>query len=182
VLTSFEEQLPDGDLLLVAHSNAGLYVPAITVGWPVRGVVFVDAVLPPAKGTMPVAPERLRELLRGSVDVHGKMPPWTQWWPEEDVAALFPDDRLRALVSAEQQRVPFDYLCAQVESPDGWDAVPAAYLSFGDTYAEERADAAARGWPVSVTAGGHLHMLHAPAAVAAEVLRLATDSAREQRR
>jgi hypothetical protein len=61
--------------------------------------------------------------------------------------------------------VPFAYLTARVELADGWDALPAAYLSFGDTYAEERSDAAARGWPVSVMAGGHLHMLHAPAEV-----------------
>lgn len=179
VLASVEDQLPDGDLLLVAHSNAGLYVPAITVGRPVSGVVFVDAVLPPARGTMPVAPEGLRESLGGLVDADGTLPPWTAWWPEHDVARLFPNDHVRALVTAQQRRVPFGYLSAQVESPEGWDAVPAAYLSFGDTYAEERVDAAARGWPVSVMAGGHLHMLHAPAAVAAEVMRLAADSARQ---
>ena len=178
VLASVEDQLPDGDLLLVAHSNAGLYVPALTAGRPVRGAVFVDAVLPPAKGIMPVAPEGLREFLRDAVDADGRLPLWTAWWPEADVAALFPDDRVRATVAAEQRRVPFAYLAARMEVPDGWDAVPAAYLAFGDTYAEERADAVARGWPVSVIAGGHLHMLHAPAAVAAEVMRLAGDSTR----
>jgi len=47
------------------------------------------------------------------------------------------------LVTSEQRRVPFAYLAARIELPDGWDAVPAAYLSFGDTYAEERAAAAA---------------------------------------
>jgi hypothetical protein len=179
VLASFEQQLPDGDLLLVAHSNAGLYVPAIVVGRPVRGVVFVDAILPPPAGTVPVAPEVLRESLRAVVDVHGRLPPWTAWWPEQDVSRLFPDDRVRALVSSQQRRVPFAYLTAGIELPDGWDALPAAYLSFGDTYAAERADAAARGWPVSVVTGGHLHRLHAPDVVAAEVMRLAADSARE---
>jgi len=93
VADAIADQLPEGDLLLVAHSNAGLYVPAMTVRRPVRGVVFVDAVLPPARGSMPVAPERLRELLRESIDTDGRLPPWTAWWPEEDVARLFPNDR-----------------------------------------------------------------------------------------
>ncbi|MCY1144137.1 hypothetical protein OWR29_39600 [Actinoplanes sp. Pm04-4] len=172
VLASFEAQLPDGELILVAHSNAGLYVPAMAVRRPVRGVVFVDAVLPPARGEMSVAPVGLRESLRDLVGADGKLPPWTTWWPEDEVARLFPDDRLRALVTAEQRQVPFAYLAARIEVPAGWDDMPAAYLSFGDTYADERADAVARGWPVSVMVGGHLHMLHAPAAVAAEVMRL----------
>lgn len=75
VLAAIESQLPDGDLLVVAHSNAGLYVPAVAVAWPVRGTVFVDAVLPPTKGTMSVAPEGRRESLRGSVDAAGRLPP-----------------------------------------------------------------------------------------------------------
>lgn len=77
-------------------------------------------------------------------------------------------------MAAEQQRVPFDYLAARVELPAAWDRLPAAYLAFGDTYAEELADARGRGWPVSVLAGGHLHMLRDPAAaVAGEIMRLA---------
>jgi hypothetical protein len=69
VLAALRDRLPKrDDLVLVPHSNAGLYVPALVSARPVRGVVFVDAVLPPAAGEMPVAPEGLRDLLRGQVD------------------------------------------------------------------------------------------------------------------
>jgi hypothetical protein len=174
VLAAIEEGLPDADdVVLVPHSNAGLYIPAIVAARPVRGAVFVDAVLPPARGDVPVAPVGLRDMLRDRVELDGSLPPWTRWWPEETAAALFPDAETRARVEAEQARVPFEYLTARVDLPEGWDAVSAGYLSFGDTYADEREDARARGWPVRTMLGGHLHMLRDPAGVAAKIMDLA---------
>ncbi|MCW3844140.1 hypothetical protein ONA70_29020 [Micromonospora yasonensis] len=175
VLAAIEKGLPESDdLVLVPHSNAGLYIPALVTTRPVRGAVFVDAVLPPPRGIVPVAPAGLRDMLRDRVEPDGNLPPWTRWWPEESVAGLFPNAETRARVEAEQARVPFEYLTAQVELPDGWEAVSAGYLSFGDTYADERDDARARGWPVRTMLGGHLHMLRDPAGVAAEIMELAT--------
>ncbi|BBH69404.1 hypothetical protein ACTI_60890 [Actinoplanes sp. OR16] len=174
VLARLAEQLPQsGDVVLVPHSNAGLYVPALAGGRPVRGAVFVDAVLPPAEGELPVAPEGLRDLLREQTDDEGLLPEWTRWWPEPDVAALFPDAATRAAVEAQQQRVPFDYLTARVKVSAGWDHNPAAYVGFGSTYAEEQADARARGWAVETLTGEHLHMLVEPGAVASTIVRLA---------
>ena len=173
VVEALRDRLPErDDLVLVPHSNAGLYVPGLVSTRPVRGVVFVDAVLPPAKGDVPVAPEGLRKLLRHRVDADGLLPPWTSWWPEEAVAELFPDAATRRSIEAEQQRVPCGYLTARIQLPDGWDQVPAAYVAFGDTHAEELADARHRGWQVRTMAGGHLHMVRDPAAVAAEIMGL----------
>ena len=62
------------------------------------------------------------------------------------------------------------YFRSALDVPAGWDAGPGAYIAFGDTYAEEQAAAAARGWPVRVLDGAHLHLLTDPAAVAAAVL------------
>lgn len=39
-----------GKPLLVAHSNAGNYIPAITARTKIAGVLFMDAVLPPLSG------------------------------------------------------------------------------------------------------------------------------------
>jgi hypothetical protein len=49
---------------------------------------------------------------------------------------------------------------------------PSAYLSFGDTCARERADAATRGWAVRRLPGGHLQMLVEPHAPAEAIDRL----------
>lgn len=171
ILGALRDQLPEGDdLLLVPHSNAGLYVPSLLSGARTRGAVFVDAILPPAEGSAPVAPPALRETLDAQA-YDGLLPAWTEWWPESTVAALFPDLQTRRRVESEQRLLPAEYLAAEVHVPPGWDRAPGAYLAFGDAYAEELADARRRGWPVSTMSGTHLHMLWDPVGVAAEIVR-----------
>ncbi|WBO69528.1 hypothetical protein [Streptomyces camelliae] len=81
-------QVPaDSTVRLVAHSNAGLFVPVIGVGLghPVSGSVFVDAALPAGAGPTPVASPELLHFLR-PLAVHGRLPSWTDWWEKADVA------------------------------------------------------------------------------------------------
>jgi pimeloyl-ACP methyl ester carboxylesterase len=161
------------ELVVVPHSNAGLYAPEIAARRAVRGFVFVDAVLPPSQGSMPVARTGLVDLLAGKATADGLLPRWTEWWPEEDVAALFPSPEVRAAVEAEQPRLPATYLTSRVDVPAGWDDVPSTYLAFGDTYAQETDEAAARGWQVFRMAGDHLHMLQDPDTVARAITQAA---------
>jgi alpha-beta hydrolase superfamily lysophospholipase len=85
---------PDRSVLLVAHSNAGLFVPLLVThaDRPVSGCLFVDAALPVLADSTPVVPAEVLDLLRGKV-TDGRLPPWTDWWDEADVAALFPTRR-----------------------------------------------------------------------------------------
>lgn len=175
VLNGLLAALPmDRDVALVPHSNAGLYVPELTRQRPVVGVVFVDAVLPPRQGAVPVAPPPLVELLEEKAAPDGLLPVWTEWWDGDEISGLFPCVDVRASVEREQTRLPLSYFTASVEVTAGWDEVPAAYLAFGETYREERTDAADRGWPVSTLPGRHLHMVVEPDCVAAEISRLLT--------
>lgn len=180
VLAAFVDAVPDEPgLMLVPHSNAGLYVDALAAVRRVERVVFVDAGLPSRSGPTPVAPAELRRHLEELADADGLLPPWTGWWPEHAIARLFPDARTRAVVETEQRRLPLGYFADAVPAPaaeaaaTAHPAVPGAYLAFGDTYAEERATAVQRGWPVETLAGEHLHQLVDPAGVAAAVIRLA---------
>lgn len=153
-------------VVLVPHSNAGLYMPAVVaaLGDQVRGVVFVDAALPESGHHSP------REFLTGLAGADGLLPPWTSWWPEPDVAELFPSADVRARVAAEQVRMPLAYYDHAPPAPDGWDGPPCAYIWFGEPYDVTAHRAAARGWPTSRVAGKHLHMLVDPEAVATAVL------------
>ncbi|MFB7757916.1 alpha/beta hydrolase, partial [Streptomyces sp. NPDC056121] len=65
----------DSPLTLVAHSNAGLFLPVIRAGLdrPVSGSVFVDAALPARNGPTPVAPPELLEFLT-PMAVNGTLP------------------------------------------------------------------------------------------------------------
>jgi hypothetical protein len=169
VLQHFADAVPArGEVILVPHSNAGLYAAALAAARPVVGYVFVDAGLP--EGTqVPLAPAGFRDFLRERAGGDGLLPPWTRWWDEAEVAGLFPDAESRARVEREEPRLPLSYFDGTVPVPPGWDDRPGAYLAFGDTYAAERRRAAERGWPVATMPGQHLHTLVAPAQVAAGI-------------
>ncbi|SHN32576.1 alpha/beta fold hydrolase [Actinacidiphila paucisporea] len=97
-------QVPAGSpVTLVAHSNAGLFLPAIRSGLdhPVASSIFVDAALPALIGPTPVAPPELLEFL-GPKAVNGRLPRWTDWWDEADVAPMFSDPTMRQTVIEEQ--------------------------------------------------------------------------------
>jgi hypothetical protein len=166
VLDFLSAELPLNDpLVLIPHSNAGLYVAALAAARNIRGAVFVDAGLPADAARTPTAPSALREALANMAGPDSLLPGWTRWWSEEDLEVLLPDAGTRALVEAEQTRLPLSYFEADVPSPAGWQQLPAAYLAFGDTYAAERATAKRRGWPVETLAGGHLLQLVDPEGV-----------------
>jgi pimeloyl-ACP methyl ester carboxylesterase len=158
----------DGPVVLVPHSNAGLFVPAVVdeLGDRVQNVVFVDAAVP---GTGAVAP---REFLARLVDANGLLPPWTRWWGEADIAELFPSAEVRAMVEAEQPRLPLAYYDQLPPAPDGWDRPRCAYLWFGEPYDTTAELASARGWTARHLPGNHLHMLSDPDGVADAVLDL----------
>ena len=166
--TAVAQVRPD---VVLAHSNAGLVAPAVADGIP---VVFMDAALPATEGESPMAPPAMLGHLEALAGDERLLPPWTAWWSEVDVAALFPDDRSRAVVEAGEPRLPLGYFRTTVNAPDGWEGSPCAYLAFGATYAVELARARRLGWPTEqVDDALHLHFLHDPAGVVARVLRLA---------
>lgn len=161
-------------VVLVAHSNAGLFMPllASNVSRPVLGCLFVDAALPARSGSTPAAPEELLRLLRSRAR-EGRLPPWTDWWDEVDVAPMFPDPQTRAAVSAEQPRLPLAYYEQSVPVPVGWDDRPCGYLVFGPPYDELAAEAGVRGWLVEEISGQHLHQIVEPGAVAERLITFA---------
>lgn len=159
----------DEPVVLVPHSNSGLYVPAVieVLGDQVRGVVFVDAALP-AAGFF-----AQRDFLATLVEADGFLPPWTQWWDESDVAELFGDSAVRARVEAEQPRMPLGYYDHLPPAPQGWDRRPCAYLWFAEPYDMNAQRATASAWPTMHLPGKHLHLVVDPEAVATAVLELA---------
>lgn len=132
--------------------------------------------LPGPSGATPTAPPGLRSFLAEKADGDGMLPPWTKWWGPE-ISGLFPSADLRASVEREEQRMPLSYFAESVEAPEGWDSRPGAFLAFGDGYADERAAAAKRGWPVRTLDGEHLHMLMNPGQVATAIADLAREIA-----
>ncbi|WP_420035698.1 alpha/beta hydrolase [Streptomyces sp. cg28] len=169
----------DSPVVLVVHSNAGLFLPVIRTalaGRPVTASVLVDAALPSRTGPTTAAPPGLLALLRPLADERGRLPRWTDWWDEADVAALFADaadPAIRRTVTDEQPRLPLAYYEQRVPAPTGWDDHPCSYLLFAPPYEDAAADAAERGWTVARLPGEHLHQLVDPAGVARALTELA---------
>lgn len=105
------------------------------------------------------------------------LPPWTKWWPEQDVASLFPDPDVRARIEREQPGVRLEYFRGSVHAPRGWDRRPCGYLAFGGAYAEETQEAQRRGCSVRTLDGGNLHMVVDPQTVAEHIDELLTCAA-----
>ncbi|MFE4958027.1 alpha/beta hydrolase [Streptomyces sp. NPDC056653] len=165
----------DHPLVLVAHSNAGLFLPSIRSGLdhPVNGSVFVDAALPARIGQTPVAPLELLEFLR-PLAVDGMLPRWTDWWDEADIAPMFSDPTMRQKVIAEQPTLPLAYYEQRIPVPDDWDDHPCSYLLFGPPYDDMATDARERGWRTAHLPGAHLHQIVDPAGTARHLLELTT--------
>jgi hypothetical protein len=164
----------DRSVVLVAHSNAGLFVPVVATAAarPVVGCLFVDAALPARQGSTAVATAEDIAFLREKA-VDGVLPPWTAWFDDAEVAPMFPDPATRASVEAEEPRLPLSYYEQQIPVPAGWDAQPCGYLLFGPPYEEVAHEAAARGWAVERIPGLHLHQLVDPDGVAARIAGMA---------
>ncbi|WP_199550879.1 alpha/beta hydrolase [Streptomyces sp. N35] len=160
---------------LVAHSNAGLFLPAISsgLGRPVTGSVFVDAALPARTGPTPVAPPEVLGALR-PMAVGGRLPRWTDWWDEADLAPLFPDPQVRQTVVDEQPALPLAYYEQHIPVPADWDDHPCSYLRFSPAYDDLATEARTRGWTVAHLPGAHLHQTVDPAGTARHLVALAT--------
>jgi hypothetical protein len=165
---------PGQPLVVVAHSNAGVFVPVIVRGLarPVACSVFADATVPAAGGHTPVAGDQFLPFLRGLAGPDGRLPRWTDWWDEREVAPLFPSPQARAVITAEQPRLPLAYYQERVPAPAGWADHPCAYLLFSPGYRDQAAQARRRGWPVHSLPGEHLHQIVDPQAVARALLDL----------
>ncbi|MEU9588932.1 alpha/beta hydrolase [Streptomyces sp. NPDC048193] len=169
-------QVPAGSpLTLVVHSNAGLFLPVIRSGLdrPVAGSVFVDAALPARSGPTPVASPELLEFLR-PMAVNGRLPRWTDWWDEADVAPMFPDPLVRQTVVDEQPTLPLSYYEQRIPVPDSWDDHPCSYVLFGPPYDSLADEARERGWRVAHLPGAHLHQIVDPAGMARHLVELTT--------
>jgi hypothetical protein len=172
VMAQFLAAIPaDRETVLIAHSNAGLFVPQLAAARDrVAGYVFTDAGLP-RRGVnqVPMIPAGFHDMLAGLADDNGMLPVWTAWWGDEDMSGLFPDEKVRAEVEAEQRRLPLSYFTETVPVPTDWPSRPGAYLAFGEGYAAELAAARELGWPARILTGEHLHLLVKPEEVATAI-------------
>jgi hypothetical protein len=139
----------------------------------VVALVFVDSFLPPASGSLALAPPGFMQQLR-ALAADGVLPRWSNWLGEDTMRELVADERLRAALEREMPRLPLSYFEANIPLRDGWEADPCAYLLLAaEPYRESAADARGRGWPVvEIPDTQHLAIATDPIAVTDALLAL----------
>jgi hypothetical protein len=157
-----------GPIVLAGHSGAGSRLPAIAHELTtVRHAVFVDALLPhPGRSWAQTVPQEFVEKLESRA-VDRRLPPWPEWWGEDAMRALLPDDALRARFVAECPSVPVSVVHEVM--PDV-PVPPATFVQLSATYESEAAAARAQGWATVVLDLHHLALLTDPGAVADALL------------
>lgn len=153
--------------VLIGHSGAGPLLPGIAAatGTPVRALLYVDAGLPyPGRSWFETAPAELVARLR-AMATDDRLPPWHRWFPEEALAELLPDPRLRDRFTAELSPLPLGYFHEPTAAAT-WSG-PFGYLLLSEAYRDDADRAAAAGAPVRELRSHHLAMLTSPAAVTA---------------
>ncbi|HTK16134.1 MAG TPA: alpha/beta hydrolase [Acidimicrobiia bacterium] len=160
----------DPPIVLVGHSGAGSHLPAIAdqLGGVDRAL-YVDALLPhPGRSWAQTVPaDFVARLERQAVD--GRLPPWPDWWGEDAMRMLLPDDALRARFVADCPRVPVAALhevMPEVPEP------PSAYVQLSVAYEPETAAAHELGWPTVVLDLHHLALLTDTEVVAGALMQI----------
>jgi len=170
------EALPDdGEVVLVAHSGAGVLLPAIarfavnrTRSARVVGCVFVDCDLPSdGRSRFDVMDAAAAADLRAR-----SRDGWLPRWTAEQLAPLIADPALRATFVADLPRVPAEMYDEAIPVPDTWPNVPVAYLELSPYYPAAVAAARRARWPVASRAAHHFLPYTEPTRVADALLEL----------
>lgn len=158
-------------LIIAGHSGASAYLPVLSAALDPQGLVLIDAVVPPPDGSFNPS-GGFRAALDGLVEPDGHLPPWPQWWTEDQLSQLVPDPHLRAGIVRECPRLSTSFYDTALDVPENWSDRRVAYLQLSAAYDPEAAHAAERGWPVRRRAGGHLDTATRPDDVAAAIVDL----------
>jgi hypothetical protein len=163
--------------VLIVHSGAGALVPTIANaanGW-IRGVVFIDALLPhPGKCWFDTAPKEVAARLR-KLEAGGYLPSWNRWWPEAMLKTMLPDAAMRAAFIADLPALPLRYVEERAPDISPPEKFPCAYLQLSSGYDAEAGKARSIGWPTRRLALHHLATLTHPNEIADELEALISE-------
>ncbi|MEE8603554.1 alpha/beta hydrolase [Euzebya tangerina] len=176
----------DGPHVLVGHSGAGPLLPQIVSRMRPGpdALILVDAVIPPASGTVDVVPPQFFDFVRSLVpaaqegsssagDDVARLPVWAEWFGDDAMVGLVVDPEVRARLRQEMPQLPLSYFAQPIPIPAGWDGRSCGYLLLSDAYGANLDAAVSRGWTVAVEPGNHLDMVNRRASIAATLVEMA---------
>ncbi len=158
------ESRPSQPLVLVGHSAAGAYLPAIgsALDHKVGAYLFLDARLPRRDASLadqdqPEEVQHRREMARDGI-----LPRWSDWFDPALMEEAIPDREVRDRFLAELKPVPLALFHEPISFESDWADSPCAYLRLSEFYEPLAREASRRGWAVLEVDAGHLHPLTHP--------------------
>ena len=134
--------------------------------------MFVDTrPLQPGASWFATAPSELAEQLR-RMGHDEWLPPWSDWWGQDELARLLPDPVVRARFVRGCPRLPLAFFEEVLPDVPGWPDAPCAYLRLSEEYREPCDEARRLGWPVIELASHHLGLMTDPETVTDAILEL----------
>ena len=174
IARSIEHAPYDRPPILVAHSGAGMLLPAArqAIGRPVAAYIFVDAGIPEdGKSRLDLfdSPAEVARFRRAAVN--GLLPVWR----DADLTSVIPDAEIRQPFVAELRPLAIAVYEEALPVFAGWPDAPCGYLRFGSNpaYTLPAEHARSERWAYTQLAGEHFHMLVDPPAVTGALLGLA---------
>lgn len=164
---------PRESLILIGHSGAGPLLPQIgfarqASGVPVRGYVFLDAMLPrvPHAQTrlelMALEDPELARSLADELESGARFPDWS----ESELAADIPDPAHRAVLLAGLRPRGLDFFTEPLPLPEDWPDARCGYLQLSAAYNVPASTAVRRGWEVEQVDAHHFAALNQPERIA----------------
>jgi hypothetical protein len=162
----------DQRLTLVAHSGAGLLLPAIRrlIPNPIDAYLFVDAGIP-RDGLSRLDLIKMESQEWGEA-FHQELLRGRQYpiWSIDDLQEVLPNEALRQQMVAEIQPRTLNFFTEAIPVSRDWPDAPCAYIQLSEGYAFYTQQARASGWVVKEFQAGHFHMLVDAPAVAGAVI------------
>ena len=158
--------------IIVGHSGAGFFLPSIADQHVVHALVFVDAGLPPLRGTATASADFIDQLRSMAVD--DVLPRWTRWWGDDVMITLVPDPQRRLEIESELPTLPLAFYEASINIPGSWSTRPGGYVLLSESYRADSEVAASLGWPTLEQLGGHLDIVNRPGSIARTLVNLAS--------
>jgi hypothetical protein len=154
-----------GSTIVVAHSGAGVLLPAIetAIGRPAVARIFVDAIFPQDRRSRLdlFATSREAEDFRQAAK-DGWLPVWT----DADLQGAIPDAGTRRSLVAELRPVPLAVYEEPIPVAPTWKARPCRYLRLSDSYLADMERARQAGCATVERPSGHFDILTEPKGIA----------------
>lgn len=151
------DSLPEvHDVVVVGHSAGGLLAAWLAGRLNARGMICLDAAIPPEAGSTPPVEPGFREFVHSLPREGELLPPWSEWWGTDVVENASLDPTVKTAFVAELPRIPIGWFDDTFDMLD-WSRCRRGFLRTSSVLDSHADDAESRGWPVIRIEGTHLH-------------------------